>query len=94
MGRGADSARDLAEDLAWSSLIFSVFASPEGVILKKLEYYREGGSDKHLRDIAGILRISGDQVDFAYIGDWATRLDLAEIWAKVRKTATEERPED
>jgi len=27
------------------------FASPGDVIFKKLEYYREGGSEKHLRDI-------------------------------------------
>ena len=29
-----------------------VVAPPEYVILRKLEYYREGGSEKHLRDIA------------------------------------------
>jgi hypothetical protein len=27
------------------------FASPEDVILKKLDFYRQGRSDKHLRDI-------------------------------------------
>jgi len=27
------------------------FASPEDIIIKKMEYYREGGSDKHLSDI-------------------------------------------
>jgi hypothetical protein len=31
------------------------FVAPEDVILGKLIYYNEGGSDKHLRDIAGIL---------------------------------------
>jgi hypothetical protein len=39
------------------------FASPEDVILEKLEYYREAGSQKHLRDIAGVLRISGEAID-------------------------------
>ena len=34
----------------------AILASPENVILKKLEYYREGGSEKHLRDIVGILK--------------------------------------
>jgi len=33
-------------------------ARPEDVILGKMTYYREGGSEKHLRDIAGILKIS------------------------------------
>ena len=70
----------------------AAFASPEDVILKKLEYYREGGSEKHLRDIGGILRISGDQIDFAYIDDWSARRGLSEIWEKVRGAATEAPP--
>lgn len=60
------------------------FASPEDVILKKIEFYREGGSDKHLRDIAGVLRISGPQLDLDYIEEWAGRLGLAELWARIR----------
>jgi hypothetical protein len=35
------------------------FASPEDVILKKLVFFQDGGSEKHLRDIAGVLRIQG-----------------------------------
>lgn len=63
------------------------FGSPEDVIIKKMEYYREGGSDKHLRDIAGVLKVQGERVDRAYIADWATRLGLLEIWqAVVEKT--------
>lgn len=59
------------------------FASPEDVILKKLEYYQEGGSEKHLRDIAGILRVRGDNLDRAYISEWATRLGVAVIWQSI-----------
>lgn len=61
----------------------AVFSSPEDIILKKMEYYREGGSDKHLRDIAGILKISADLIDHTYIADWADRLELSEIWDDV-----------
>lgn len=57
------------------------FASPEDVILKKMAFYRDGGSEKHLRDIAGILKISAGGIDLAYIGEWAKKLDLEEIWA-------------
>lgn len=57
------------------------FASPEDVILKKMVFYKEGGSEKHLRDIAGILKISGDTIDLAYIADWAGKLGLEDIWA-------------
>lgn len=30
-------------------------AAPEDVIIKKLEFFREGGSEKHIRDIRGIV---------------------------------------
>lgn len=57
------------------------FASPEDVILKKMAFYREGRSEKHLRDIAGILKISSDVIDLTYIESWAKKLGLEEIWA-------------
>jgi hypothetical protein len=40
-----------------------VVAPPEYVIVRKLEFYREGGSEKHLRDIRSILDTSPDAVD-------------------------------
>jgi len=45
------------------------FTAPEDVIIKKMDFYRQGGSEKHLRDITGILKISGDTVDRTYISD-------------------------
>jgi hypothetical protein len=59
------------------------FASVEDVILKKMEYYRDGGSDKHLRDITGVLKISGRDLDRGYIENWARTLGLEEIWQDV-----------
>lgn len=61
------------------------FAAPEDIIIKKMEYYRKGGSEKHLRDIVGILKISGDAVDRNYISEWAKRLELTDIWDAVQK---------
>ena len=58
---------------------------PEDVILYKLIYYREGASERHLRDVAGILRVSGSDVDLAYIDEWARRLDLADVWNAIRR---------
>ena len=55
-------------------------ARPEDVILAKMQYYREGGSEKHLRDITGILKVSGEDVDRAYVNKWAEQLNLKEIW--------------
>lgn len=58
-------------------------AAPEDVILGKLWYYREGGSEKHLRDIAGMLQVSGDEIDTAYVDAWSRELDLAAEWQAV-----------
>ena len=63
------------------------FASPEDVIIKKMDFYREGGSEKHLRDITGILKISNDIIDIDYITKWADNLSLRDIWdAILRRT--------
>ena len=54
------------------------FASAEDAILKKLQYFREGGSEKHLRDIRGVLLVQGDAIDFAYLNQWAGDLGVVE----------------
>jgi hypothetical protein len=59
------------------------FAAPEDVILKKMEYFRLGESEKHVRDIAGMLKISGDRIDRAYIESWCKQLGLTEIWQAI-----------
>jgi hypothetical protein len=59
------------------------FASAEDVILKKLEYFQEGGSDKHVRDIAGILKVQAERIDRSYIADSARARGLAETWSEV-----------
>jgi len=59
-------------------------APPEYVILRKLEYYREGGSQKHLRDIRSMLAVSGDQLDRAELDQWLRRLALESQWKEVR----------
>jgi hypothetical protein len=43
-------------------------------------FYREGQSEKHTRDITGMLRISGGEIDREYISDWTERLGLETIW--------------
>lgn len=67
----------------------ATFSSAEDVILKKMESYREGGSEKHLRDIAGVLKISGEQLDRDYIARWAERLETEDIWQEILRRAGE-----
>ena len=60
-------------------------APPEYVILKKLVFYKEGGSGKHIDDIKGMLEVSGDQISTSIIDKWVQKLDLSNEWALVLK---------
>jgi hypothetical protein len=59
-------------------------APPEYVIVRKLEYYREGGSQKHLRDIRSMLAVSGDIIDRAAVQEWVERRGVHAEWATVQ----------
>ncbi len=66
-----------------TSVFFTLsVAPPEYVIVKKLKFYREGGSQKHLRDIAGILRTSGDEVSRDTIVEWTAKRGLEAQWSE------------
>jgi hypothetical protein len=62
---------------------FASFASAEDAIIKKMEYFQEGGSEKHLRDIAAILKVRRFPIDIAYIGRWADQMGLADVWRAI-----------
>ncbi|MEW5766846.1 MAG: hypothetical protein AB1797_04365 [bacterium] len=59
------------------------FASPEDVIIMKMRYYKEGESEKHIRDIISMLKISGDMIDKGYIESWVKKLRLDDIWQAI-----------
>jgi hypothetical protein len=61
-----------------------VMAPIEAVILSKLQYYQSGKSDRHLRDIHQMLRISGDLVDRAELARWAARLGVESEWMRAQ----------
>ena len=63
-------------------------APPEYVILRKLEYYQEGRSEKHLRDIAGILEVSEEQVDLKELEGKIGEFALEEEWEKAKALVT------
>lgn len=67
------------------------FASAEDVILKKMEFFREGGSEKHLRDITGIMMVSGDKLDHDYIENWADQMGLETIWRTIKYLVRQKR---
>jgi hypothetical protein len=55
-------------------------APPEYVIVRKLQYFQEGGSPKHLRDIRRILDISGEITDRAELDARIVELGLQDVW--------------
>jgi hypothetical protein len=62
---------DIAGAGAW-------IAPPEYVILRKLQFFREGGSDKHLRDIRFILAATA--IDRFFVQAQVKRLGLQTQW--------------
>jgi hypothetical protein len=62
--------------------VIVTLAPPEYIILRKLEYFREGGSEKHLRDIRSIIAVSGELINKDELMDWIKRLDLADVWLR------------
>lgn len=66
------------------------FKSPEDTVLRKLLWFREGGSvsTKQWRDLVQVLRISGAQMDDDYLTTWARRLSLRELLEKARSEAS------
>lgn len=63
--------------------VMARFAAPEDVVIKKLHYYREGRSYKHLRDIAGILQVQGDGLDWPYLEHWIAEHALSQEWTEL-----------
>lgn len=61
------------------------FSSAEDVIINKLIYYKEGKSEKHLRDIRGMLQISGNKLDVSYIDKKTKELNLYQYWEGLNK---------
>ncbi|MCX6167708.1 MAG: hypothetical protein NTX65_00070 [Ignavibacteriales bacterium] len=59
-------------------------APPEYVIIKKIEFYDEGKSQKHLYDIAAMIKNSKDIIDFAFIIDRLSKSGLLKIWEKIK----------
>lgn len=53
---------------------------PESVILTKLRAYQGSGSTRHLDDIESILRISGPELDLAYVHREAAKMECCPTW--------------
>jgi hypothetical protein len=59
-------------------------APPEYVVTRKLQFYKEGGSEKHLGDIRGMLDALGDSIDMPALEEWTRTLGVEAQWQEVR----------
>lgn len=64
-------------------------ASPEDIILHKLEWYRMGNevSDRQWDDILGVLKTRGAELDVAYLQKWAAQLQVTDLLEKALSEA-------
>jgi len=60
-------------------------APPEYVIVKKLEFYKEGNSQKHISDIKAIIFNSKDLIDFPLLEKKISAFGLAAEWELCKK---------
>ena len=53
----------------------------EDVILAKLDWFRQGGeaSERQWRDVLGVVKTQGEQLDREYLRRWAGQLNVADL---------------
>jgi hypothetical protein len=73
-------ARRQREEMGTESI---TVAPMEYVIVMKLRYFRDGGAERHLRDIERMLEISGSRLDHRALQPWIERYQLESEWARV-----------
>jgi hypothetical protein len=56
-------------------------ASPEDIILSKLEWYKNGGlvSQRQWQDVQGVMKVQGEELDNTYLKKWALTLRISEL---------------
>ncbi len=66
-------------------------ASPEDVIVAKLEWSKQGGgSERQRRDVVETLRVQGGAIDRDYVARWIAELGLEDEWALVARALAED----
>ena len=71
--------------IAFTEKFKAFTASPEDIILSKMEYYNLSKSERHITDIVSILIISGNEIDNNYLQDWIEKLNYQDIWKIIQK---------
>jgi hypothetical protein len=59
------------------------FATAEDMILAKLEWSKMAGSERQSNDALSVAKIQGDNLDRAYLEQWARKLDVLDLLEKL-----------
>jgi hypothetical protein len=62
-------------------------ATPEDIVVAKLEWAKLGESSRQIEDAAGVLKVRGEELDRPYIEKWVKELDLARQWDEACRQA-------
>ncbi|HYH79972.1 MAG TPA: hypothetical protein VEX86_09240 [Longimicrobium sp.] len=63
----------------------AMFSAPEELILMKMKFYAMGWTEKHLRDVAGMLDRPDAQIDEARVAVLAGEYGLSHVWEAVQR---------
>lgn len=66
---------------------FFYIATPEDIVVSKLERQKLGKSSRQIEDVAGVLKVQQEKLDLSYIEKWVQELGLASQWAHARRLA-------
>ncbi len=59
------------------------------VIIRKLEYFREGDSQKHLDDIKKMLPQVRDEMDWTFLENEINTRGLSSVWNKLQSQGSQ-----
>lgn len=76
----------------WGTTVF--VASPEDVLISKLEWAKHAESERQIEDAAGIIRTQRSDLDTAYIEHWAEKLGLQAHWKMAKAKASQGKVND
>jgi hypothetical protein len=62
-------------------------ASAEDVVVSKLEWAKLAQSQRHIEDVAGILKMRWDSLDRVYLERWVLELRIETEWNDARRAA-------
>ena len=84
-------ARRRAQVVATDPERTAYVCSAEDIILAKLDWYRQGGgaSERQWRDVLGVLRVQGAQIDQAYLRQAASGLGVSDLLARALDEAAQ-----